>query len=675
MLNKYDFDVRLTAIGVDFFQVLAVFGNAKVQWPQQIKDLFRLLSAFNLNIEIVAPECLMPDVTFKQKFGFVLALPFVVVAAFAVVTALRLAWARWALRQTRWKSQLRRAAPSIAIVLILLFLFYLYVTKTVLSVWECLPTDPDDGKLYLQVAFEECGRPGGVQEALSGWAAMGAVVVVAGYPLTVLAVLLLNREAVMEDQLLRALGVAPPRDSTLALLRASLGRTYYQFKPDFAPFWLLAILLRKFAIAFSALMFARNSAFQLSMCLLILFIAFTAQARYRPYMPSSEYEAVLAAAAGAADTSPLYNRLKARVAGVEASTRKRTHRNAMDGGGVARRVTRRMFDWALNYNSIEAVLLFDAALVSLLGVLYDAVRPTDVYYASSRTGITAFLMVLIVAGGVYFAAVFAADITGQYNDRRAAAATAARAKSKGNFELTPRTNRRSTGFDAFRHDRPSATVTQTATNPMFLKEDGKADVQSALASTIADTLEPPSAALWNVVRDNYTALAAQVAALTEQLNTERAAGARLREAMADSDLRLPLGSDDSPSRGGGGGGGGGGGVEAMLSSRRLIKPAGSSRRVFNPTRMDGSPADLAASVPRRDAEADAAELAGALSRLRADEPPPSMPSPSRTRTTFATSGFDGAAVMTSRRALVAARRAGATATSTGADAAASSPRV
>jgi len=36
--------------------VLAIFSNAKVAWPPVIKQLYRMLSAFNLNIEIVAPE-------------------------------------------------------------------------------------------------------------------------------------------------------------------------------------------------------------------------------------------------------------------------------------------------------------------------------------------------------------------------------------------------------------------------------------------------------------------------------------------------------------------------------------------------------------------------------------------------------------------------------------------
>lgn len=45
LLNKYNFDIRVVAIGVDYFQVLAIFANARVKWPAAIKELFRILSA------------------------------------------------------------------------------------------------------------------------------------------------------------------------------------------------------------------------------------------------------------------------------------------------------------------------------------------------------------------------------------------------------------------------------------------------------------------------------------------------------------------------------------------------------------------------------------------------------------------------------------------------------
>jgi hypothetical protein len=55
-LNKKGVNVAVLSIGVDFFQVLAIFAQSRVKWPPIVVELLHVLSAFNLNIEIVAPE-------------------------------------------------------------------------------------------------------------------------------------------------------------------------------------------------------------------------------------------------------------------------------------------------------------------------------------------------------------------------------------------------------------------------------------------------------------------------------------------------------------------------------------------------------------------------------------------------------------------------------------------
>ena len=43
-----------------------MFANAEIAWPPVILSFLHVLSAFNLNIEIVAPECLVPSVSYTQ---------------------------------------------------------------------------------------------------------------------------------------------------------------------------------------------------------------------------------------------------------------------------------------------------------------------------------------------------------------------------------------------------------------------------------------------------------------------------------------------------------------------------------------------------------------------------------------------------------------------------------
>ena len=56
------------SIGVDYFQILAMFGNSKVTWPPAIVTLFRLMSSLSFNLDITAPECSLPNLTYSTKW-------------------------------------------------------------------------------------------------------------------------------------------------------------------------------------------------------------------------------------------------------------------------------------------------------------------------------------------------------------------------------------------------------------------------------------------------------------------------------------------------------------------------------------------------------------------------------------------------------------------------------
>ena len=84
-LNKRGVNIGYISIFVDWAQVVAIFADAGVQWPAPVRELLHILSAFNLNIEIVAPECLVPSVSFTQKFAAVMLIPVVVGIIFSSV--------------------------------------------------------------------------------------------------------------------------------------------------------------------------------------------------------------------------------------------------------------------------------------------------------------------------------------------------------------------------------------------------------------------------------------------------------------------------------------------------------------------------------------------------------------------------------------------------------------
>lgn len=73
-------------------------------------------------MQVIAPECLVPDMSYIQRFAGVLALPFAVLACFLLWNTLRfLLFFCW-YKQRGWKNHVRNMASSISIALLMVFL-------------------------------------------------------------------------------------------------------------------------------------------------------------------------------------------------------------------------------------------------------------------------------------------------------------------------------------------------------------------------------------------------------------------------------------------------------------------------------------------------------------------------------------------------------------------------
>jgi hypothetical protein len=318
----------------------------------------------------VAPECLVPNVTFSQKFVAVMFLPLVVggVLSLMFVGAVCSKFSRGHRDKRKLYSH---ASSAVSSGLVLLYLLYLYLTRTALDVFNCAPTSPPDGKLYLQVVFEACDAPDGVHLTFWPLALAGLLLYTVGYPAYLVRVLWRNREVAMEDQLLRAKGVGNDKLSNprALWLRQMYGRSYYQFKPEW-PLWIVAIILRKFAVAATAVVFNRSVNFQMAACLLIMFLAYAAQVQNRPYMSPTEFKDILEKhEALATSGNALHARLKANISGIEARGRKRGLVRSLftaDGKVDAAAAFTAIRDYAFNFNTVEATMLFCIVVVCLM---------------------------------------------------------------------------------------------------------------------------------------------------------------------------------------------------------------------------------------------------------------------------------------------------------------------
>ncbi|NDH69626.1 MAG: hypothetical protein EBY22_17375, partial [Gammaproteobacteria bacterium] len=315
-LNKYNVNMAFVSIAIDYFQVISIFLNSKIQWPAAIKNLMYVLSAFNLNIDIVAPECLIPNINYEEKFYFIMLTPAALFGLLITGNILYITYKAVCLGRKR-KELIKYTGTLQSSAIILMYFFYLYLTRTIMDVFNCTPTVPpsyDNNNnviKYMSVQFEQCGKPGGLQLRLLPFAIIALVFYSLGFPATLASLLYKHHEMIILDQLLRAKGVQSDRFNNPHAydIRKAFGKIYYQFKPNFF-YWALVVLLRKFLIAITSVIFATNSSFQMAACLLILFLAYSAQSQFRPFMCYDDYSTVIDDHNALAEYLPLHTKLR-----------------------------------------------------------------------------------------------------------------------------------------------------------------------------------------------------------------------------------------------------------------------------------------------------------------------------------------------------------------------------
>ena len=113
-----------------------------------------------------------------------MALPISIFLVFGILHALRVLYNVVTRRKrgTSCRKQMLHAVSIKSASLLIFYVLYLYLVRTVLDVFNCVPTTPPDGQLYLSAVFAPCGVPGGVQMTLVPWAILGIIFYVLGYP-------------------------------------------------------------------------------------------------------------------------------------------------------------------------------------------------------------------------------------------------------------------------------------------------------------------------------------------------------------------------------------------------------------------------------------------------------------------------------------------------------------
>ena len=178
-------NVAFLSIMVDYFQVLAIFARIKVRWPLWVKQILQILSIFNFNIDLAAPECIIPTFDYKVKWIIMMLLPLIfagtLLLMFLVVSLVKCIRhiCGWSGKATKYCSH---ANKLISMFIIIFYFIYLTVTGKALDIFNCHPPDPPDGYLYTEFTSIECAGgacvcndPNGLQVQLQPWAWAGTL--------------------------------------------------------------------------------------------------------------------------------------------------------------------------------------------------------------------------------------------------------------------------------------------------------------------------------------------------------------------------------------------------------------------------------------------------------------------------------------------------------------------
>merc|ERR1711871_1803187 len=448
-------------------------GRMKISWPYWVKQILEILSIFNFNIDIAAPECLIPEFDYKTKWIIMMLLPVVFGALLLMIFLVILCW-KCAKRVAKFGGKAPKyfshANKLISMFVIVFYFVYLTVTRRALDIFNCNPPDPPDGYLYTEFSDPACpaglcicDTPSGLQTTLKPWATAGFIIYSIGFPLFTFYLTWFYRVQMKLDQLLRAHGlgqsraeaidaitVAPRRCRSRSKrtydLRKKYHKLYYHFKPG-KVYWMLIILARKLGVALSALMFRRNVAFLLSCVLLLLFASYVLQVRHRPYMSTVERESVkeshrlkaheaelaileLGSHKVESDLLMHHEMQKGILQLIETLERKRQK----VAGRMVRRLSEatrrekevaRASDYYFDYNTVEQILIACSIFLSLVAIMFESgqfyqINPvTGLKELRSDPTTEGFYTAVLVMGGtvligslVYYGVVFMAEVIG-----------------------------------------------------------------------------------------------------------------------------------------------------------------------------------------------------------------------------------------------------------------------
>lgn len=450
-------NVGVVSIGIDYFQVLSMFGTKKIPWPNSMVILFDYLSAFSFNLDLAAPDCVGGGIPVYVKWFLTEFIPIGMCLILAIWTSLKVLILMSKLkteksreketdskqidsakisaeqkgdaqhgRSAKIKAQIIESiGGAFSMFLSIFYLMYLNLTKKAMDVFNCSPGDPPDDPasptLFMDMAPDQiCYTAGswetGLHTKLIPWGYACVIAYGLAFPVFIWFKFGNYKEIIFEDQVLFAQdrGRSPDTNPHFAF-RKRYSKLYKNYKPE-KWYWVIVILVKKLGLCFTALMFKRNPMFQLSVAVMILFWATTMQLNHRPFMSMIERSQIVDEASkrdfqrgeklvrkmnafggDAADIEKLQNQLK-----MEETAQKQI--------SYALKLSAKYF---VNYNDVESVFLVASIFVCLSGVMFGSGYFTPSHRKSQESAMCSAVVCVVAFSFIYYCYVIGMEITGQ----------------------------------------------------------------------------------------------------------------------------------------------------------------------------------------------------------------------------------------------------------------------
>ena len=440
ILHSFKVNLAMAAIGIDYAQVMSMFLKSDIRWPQEVRTLFRILSSFNFDLDVASPECLVQEYyRYDVKWFSIMSLPIGMAIIFLSIHCVL--YCKKRCYQGRKKNLNKHAHAMISMNLVMMYFLYLYLTRSALDVFNCVPLDPPD-KVHPEYTYMtavggvRCYEEGSLQVQLLPFAVFGILFYTIGYPIILGTIMWRNRVRIQRDQFLRSSGLGDKRDPTdlynVYNIRKRYSALYYQFKPR-CYYWTVIIIARKFSIAAINLMLRSDVDYMLAASLLVMFCSFSLQLLNRPFMGPAEYRKVRetwgaktasVSAAWIANTgtnsggggggigqSSGFDSTQRMPAKSDVPRMRTTTLAKLAGGSV--KSGKKISRWLVNYNTVESILLFCSVLIMLGGIMFSSSRFDNNKNLSELQTLTWVILFVISSSLVYYGTVLLLELIAQ----------------------------------------------------------------------------------------------------------------------------------------------------------------------------------------------------------------------------------------------------------------------